>query len=134
MKQVAVVAVMLLAGCAYTPDHRQADPGRRADPGSVPENLVREGSSPRLSSTQNAFQTAGCYVQAVLNRGDGLTAAFAKIEGEDRWRVAVRETRRPDYPIAIVDVVPAGTGSTAELYMRGRGGIEGFKRFLAERC
>jgi hypothetical protein len=128
MKQVAVAAVLLLAGCTHAPDHRHAGPG------AVDENLMREGTRTTLSSTKNSFQAAGCYVLAVQNRSDGLTATSGRIDAEDRWRVTVRT--RGGQVAAIVNVVPAGSGSSAELFARpgSVGSVEGFRRFLAERC
>ena len=129
MKRLAIVGLVVFAGCAHTPGHSQGTP----DP-SQADYLMREGARSTMTSTQNPFLAAACYATAVNNRADGLAANASRIDANDRWRVMVWEANRPERPIGLVNVAPAGTGSSAEVYLRGRGGVEGFRRFLAERC
>ncbi|MGH8675986.1 MAG: hypothetical protein ACREVG_16980 [Burkholderiales bacterium] len=133
MKRSTAIGLLLLAGCAHTPDTYTHD--TRMHDTQASERLMRQGSRAMMSSTQNSFLAASCYATAVNNRGDGFTANAARIDAEERYRVAVRHTRHPEDPIAIINVAPAGTGSTAELFFRPvAGSIEGFRRFLADRC
>ena len=140
MKRIAILGLLAVAGYAYTPEHPQA-----ANPVEEADHLMRDGARTTMTSTQNSFLAASCYATAINNRGDGLTANAARIDAENRWRVTVREARN-GRAVAVVNVVPTGapssgpadsSASSAELFLRqryGRGGVEGLRRFLAERC
>jgi hypothetical protein len=132
MRRFAVVGLALVAGCAQTPGHSQGG----ANP-SQPEDLMRDGARATLNSTQSAVQVATCYAKAVTNRGDGLVADAQMLDAtptHQRWQVKVWEAGRPEHTIGLINVAQVGTGSTSEMYMRRRGSVEGFRRFLAERC
>ena len=98
MKRFAIAGLVLVSGCAYTPENPHANPG------DASERLLREGARGTMSSTQGSFLAAACYATAVNNRSDGLTANAARDGAEDRWGVTVRETRRPEHVVAVVNV------------------------------
>jgi len=130
MRCIATVGLLVFASFAVAQSPRPVPPQNDVDV------LLRDGARSWMSSTQNSFLAASCYATAVNNRRDGLTANAARIDAEERWRVNVTDARS-GRTIAVVNVVPAGPGSSAELFSAprfGRGGAESFRRFLAERC
>jgi len=136
MKRLATFTLVLLASCAYSQDPRYPHPSRSAP--EPHEQVIRHGARATMSSTQAPWHAANCYAQAYVNRSGGRLAANVVRDGPDeRWRVNVTDAVPGGAYVAVIRVVPAASGSTAEMFMTPMshlGGGEGFRRSLAERC
>ena len=143
MKRAVILLLLMGTGCVHAPEPAQAQAQAQANPAFEGEFLVRDGVRTTWTSTRNADYTASCYATTVNTRSDGLSAVAARSDGVGGYRVVVKDTRSGN-PIAVVNVTSVGTmagetdtrSSTAELFMRrgARSGVEGFRKFLTERC